>query len=67
LKTAARYRFFFVMHIQARTIRRGGELLKQVMPSRGAHQNIRDGGCATGGRKLAAEAAVMSKRQRKTA
>ena len=53
--------------IQARAIRRCGELLKQIEPAHGANQNIRDGAVPNVSRKQAATAAGLSERQRKTA
>jgi hypothetical protein len=53
--------------IQARAIRRCGELLKQIKPARGANQNIRAGTGPKAGRKQAAADAGLSARQRKTA
>jgi hypothetical protein len=49
--------------IQARAIRRCGELLKQIMPARGARTDL--GAAPTRG--SAADAAGLSERQRKTA
>lgn len=53
--------------IQARAIRRCGELLKQIEPARGANQNIREGTLPKVTRKFAAADAGMSEHQRKTA
>jgi hypothetical protein len=53
--------------IQARAIRRCGELLAKVKPAQGANQNIRDGGDPKVTRSNAASAAGMSERQRKNA
>jgi hypothetical protein len=55
------------LRIQARAIRRAGELLRQVPPANGANQNI----CPDGGMKVtrssAAADAGLSKRQKDTA
>ena len=56
--------------IQARAIRRCGELLKQIEPSKGGDASLfiaRDGADPSVTRKLAAEQAGLSERQRKTA
>lgn len=54
--------------IQARAIRRCGELLKQIEPARGANQNISDGtDTKVLTRKDAAEQAGLSERQKVTA
>ena len=54
--------------IQARAIRRCGELLKQIEPSKGGRPaETRDGADPSFTRKLAAEQAGLSERQRKTA
>jgi hypothetical protein len=54
--------------IQARAVRRAGELLKEIEPARGANQNIRDGaGPNVITREQAAADAGLSERQRKTA
>ena len=54
--------------IQARAIRRAGELLKQIAAAFGANQNIRDGADPNvPTRKSAAKDAGLSERQRKTA
>ena len=54
--------------IQARAIRRCGELLKQIEPARGANQNIQEGDLPNViTRTQAAEQAGLSERQRKTA
>lgn len=51
--------------IQARAIRRAGELLKQIMPATGAH--LKRGGDSPLSRKQAAEDAGLSPDQRKNA
>ena len=54
--------------IQARAIRRCGELLKQIEPARGANQNIQEGDLPNViTRTQAAEQAGLSEHQRKTA
>jgi hypothetical protein len=53
--------------IQARAVRRCGELLDEIEPRQGANQNIQDGADPKVGRAAAAEAAGLSERQRKTA
>ena len=53
--------------IQARAIRRCGELLKQIKSARGANQNFREGALPKVGRGAAAKKAGMSEHQRKTA
>jgi hypothetical protein len=53
--------------IQARAIRRCGDLLKAIKPARGANQNIQDGAVPKVTRENAAEDAGLSERQRKTA
>lgn len=54
--------------IQARAIRRCGELLRQVPPANGSNQNIRDGDdLKVPTRQQVATDAGMSERQRKTA
>ena len=53
--------------IQARAIRRCGELLKQVEPARGANQNIGEGALPKVTRESAAASAGLSEHQRKTA
>lgn len=53
--------------IQARAVRRCGELLKQIEPARGANQNIQDGAVPKVTRESAATDAGLSERQRKTA
>jgi len=55
------------MRIQARALRRAGELLKSIEPAHGANQNIKDGAVPIVGRIAAAEEAGLSERQRKTA
>jgi hypothetical protein len=56
------------MRIQARAIRRAGELLKQIMPKKGANQNISAGaGTKDLTRTQAAEDAGFSHRQRNDA
>ena len=54
--------------IQARAIRRCGELLKQVPPAHGANQNIKEGALPNVlTREIAAADAGLSEHQRKTA
>ncbi len=53
--------------IQARAIRRCGELLRQIQPARGANQNIREGDHPKVTRESVADAAGLSEHQRKTA
>ncbi len=53
--------------IQARAIRRCGELLKQIEPANGANQNIRDGADRKVTRSSAATDAGLSERQKVTA
>ncbi|MBS0366715.1 MAG: hypothetical protein JSR67_12920 [Proteobacteria bacterium] len=53
--------------IQARAVRRCGELLEQVPKANGANQNIRDGAVPKVTRESAATDAGLSERQRKTA
>lgn len=53
--------------IQARAIRRCGELLKQIPPAHGANQNIREGTLPKVTRESAATDAGLSEHQRKTA
>ncbi len=53
--------------IQARAIRRCGELLKQIEPANGANQNIREGNHPKVTREMAAADAGLSEHQRKTA
>jgi len=53
--------------IQARAIRRCGELLKQIAPARGANQNIQEGARPNVTRESAATDAGLSEHQRKTA
>ena len=56
------------MRIQARAIRRAGELLKQIMPSKGGRPQLTSAGADTSlTRKLAAEDAGFSHRQRNDA
>jgi hypothetical protein len=55
------------VRIQARAIRRCGELLKQIEPARGANQNIKEGDHPNVTRKAAAEDAGLSEHQQKTA
>jgi len=57
----------FAEKIRARAIARAGELLAEVKPARGANQNIQDGGDLKVTRGVAAAAAGLSERQRKTA
>ncbi|MCB1719139.1 MAG: hypothetical protein KDK05_28730, partial [Candidatus Competibacteraceae bacterium] len=52
--------------IQARAIRRCGELLKQIEPGKNRHDSSREGDLPPN-RKLAAEQAGLSEHQRKTA
>jgi hypothetical protein len=53
--------------IQARAIRRCGELLRQIEPARGANQNIQEGDLPKVTRESAATDAGLSEHQRKTA
>jgi hypothetical protein len=53
--------------IQARAIRRCGELLRQIEPQQGVNQNIQDGTVPKVTRTKAADDAGLSERQRKTA
>jgi len=53
--------------IQARAIRRAGELLKQIPPAHGANQNIRAGALPIVSRTQAADDAGMSHHQRRQA
>lgn len=53
--------------IQARAIRRCGELLKQIEPGQGARDGKRQDGAVPPNRKTAATEAGLSERQRKTA
>jgi hypothetical protein len=53
--------------IQARAIRRCGELLKEIKPAHGANQNIQEGTLPKVTRESAAEDAGLSEHQRKTA
>ena len=53
--------------IRARAIRRAGQLLNAIAPSKGANQNIRDGDDPKVTRKNAAQDAGMSERQQKQA
>lgn len=55
------------LRIQARAIRRCGELLKQIEPGYGANQNIREGDHLKVTRESAASDAGLSEHQRKTA
>ena len=57
----------FAQRIQARALRRCGELLKQIPAARGANQNIQDGAVQKVTRESAATDAGLSERQRKTA
>ena len=58
---------YMARRIQARALRRVGELLLEVEPAHGANQNNRDGAVPIVGRIAAAEEAGLSERQRKTA
>jgi hypothetical protein len=53
--------------IQARAVRRLGELLKQIPPGHGANQNIQEGALPKVTRESAATEAGLSEHQRKTA
>ena len=53
--------------IQARAVRRCGELLKLIEPANGANQNIKEGALPNVTRELAASEAGLSEHQRKTA
>jgi hypothetical protein len=55
------------LRIQARAIRRAGELLRMIEPAHGANQNIQDGGVPKVTRESAATDAGLSERQRRTA
>jgi hypothetical protein len=57
----------YARRIQARALRRAGELIKQIEPARGANQNIQDGAVPKVTRESAARDAGLSERQRKTA
>lgn len=58
----------YAKRIQARAIRRAGELLKQIEPAQGSHwESKRDGAVPSISRSQAADDAGMSERQRKTA
>jgi hypothetical protein len=57
----------YAQRVQARALRRVGELLKQIEPARGANQNIQEGTLPKVTRESAATDAGLSEHQRKTA